>query len=324
MIVLPDYLNTIVASYRGIPINQRQLLRNLYLRDFTVLSERYKKHIQWRFGKIKQIERNTRKKLRIDFDNKYKDASNKSKSLYQALISECALALERSIYWFFNYRHNLETDFIDAAFQSRYYAEFFSIIALARFLGIAITYIPKIAKVKTEVDWTTTSIKVTAQSLGGGGHDEQYNLLKHRLNQFDFIDNDTKIRIKQLEELLLKEDREMTVYNLGPTALVFKHMGIYTFGPNSCFIGGKKGLGIHRYFGDDEISGVRHDKGVGEEYKEYGIPEEVIGANQKEVIRLLKKVGPYTTKFLESLKIDIERVPHIQSHEKTDLLDWLK
>lgn len=51
---------------------------------------------------------------------------------------ESLCAFERTVFWFFNYKHNLDPFNQVASEQALYYSEFFSIVAITRFFGSSI------------------------------------------------------------------------------------------------------------------------------------------------------------------------------------------
>lgn len=247
----------------------------------------------------------------------------------QGLLCESVLCLEKSVYWFFNYRFNQRYGFLLPARQALYYSEFFSIIGLSRFLGLGFTYFPSIGPLIAKVQWETGDLKITTkQPKGRGDHKKHYNLLKTELERFPFISADIKAKISQKKGFILTEERVSAVYNFESLEKVFEYAQYGNIElweeeledyKTWCFLGGEEGLTIPHIHSENTDPDAIHDQ-----YASWGYREHIIGIYQQELIHFLKYLPNKSIGiFLSSLKEKIQNIPNINPNEKEDLLAWL-
>ncbi len=249
----------------------------------------------------------------------------KAEGVLQALLTKSSIALEKSVYFFLNYRYNREGSFHWASRQSEYYAEFFAVIALSRFLGLAITYVPLIGQLQTEVDWEKGVVNIKIRNTKHGGHLDQFNLLKSRHVQFDFLDDSIKEGFRKSDKFLLTSERISRVYEFGRKSNVF-HLTGNKQGVSLCFLGGLDGESIKQIEIDSEDDSKLADfeDDLMDKYADWGYAEYNIGVYQKQVIDFLKSIGDSTRKFLKELSWNVGNIEVIDERDKVDILSWLQ
>ena len=132
---------------------------------------------------------------------------------------ESLCALERSIFWFFNYKHNLDSFNQVASEQALYYSEFFSIVAITRFLGGSISHTP-LGLFKVDLIWDEKQISIHHQpKLGRGRHIAYTKLFSEQMERIDLTECEYFKRLMedkwiQREGLLMSDDRKENVYDL--------------------------------------------------------------------------------------------------------------
>lgn len=132
---------------------------------------------------------------------------------------ESLCAFERSVFWFFNYKHNYDPFNQVASEQALYYSEFFSIVALTRFLGGSINHTP-IGLFKVNLLWDENIISIYHPPiLGRGRHRGYSNLFFEQMERIDVTDYEYFKRLKednwiQRKGFLMGEDRNENVYDL--------------------------------------------------------------------------------------------------------------
>ena len=275
----------------------------------------------------KKTDSKSRKKIRKEIEEALKTSEFPvglftTSDILRASVTESAIALERSIYWYLNYRLNLRLQFAVAARQALYYSEFFAIITLSRFLGLALTRILGRSlgiHLETAVNWRKLSFDVNWHNPRSP-HLDHYNLLKRKIGDFEFVSERCRRSITELGKPLQKEDREDAVYDLWHDVFQSFRNGAVQERYDLVFIG---------VIGVSELQGRIHEfheeerQEILDAYSEWGYRESHIGAFQREVIAGFWEVGGNLLEFLDTLRANIERTPHIREEEKTDLLDWL-
>ena len=131
---------------------------------------------------------------------------------------ESLYAFERSIFWFFNYKHNLDPFNQIASDQALYYSEFFSVVALTRLLGGSLNYTP-IGLFKLNIDWETKIISIHHNHSSRSSHRSYIDLFLERLDNIDFTNYEYLESLKNSPlfrkmGFLMIEDRTENVYDL--------------------------------------------------------------------------------------------------------------
>ena len=238
---------------------------------------------------------------------------------------ESLCAFERSIFWFFNYKHNLDPFNQIASDQSIYYSEFFSIIAITKLLGGSLVHTP-VGHFKVALDWEgkIITIKFPAK-IGKGQHDAQIKLLTDVLERIDLSDQDYLLDLKegkfyQKKGFLMKEDRVENVYDLtSATSDPFKNA--LEFDLHESYITILKS----RNFLDPKNTSAEY---LQREPDDQELIETHIGEYWKLILTYLKKVNN-TKEYFKRLKWKLSRYDNclsvkIDSNTKNILFKWIE
>lgn len=240
--------------------------------------------------------------------------------LLGCLLTEAAISLEKSIFWFLNYRVSKSQGFLAPSTQAFYYAEFFGMVGLSRVLGLAITYVPLFDLVQTRVNWKTRTVKSKLVGSRRAGHLSHLYLLKEHIQEFSFIPQGIKGIVTAMRNLTLMDDRIELVYGFGTSARVYYE--ISSQHGDVCFLGGEGGLAIPEP--SLEMDPGDFGEAMMSMYTSYGYLEHTIGDIQKNLAIILKEVPHNGVKsFIVGLRKRIERFQYVSEIEKRDLLDWL-
>jgi hypothetical protein len=257
-----------------------------------------------------------------------------AKRYLSALLMESIESLERSIFWFFNYRLNNKQGFTAPALQAEYYSEFFALIGISRILGIAVTHVPIFGPVLTEVNWKTKRVHyrpITVRSA----HVAHLQHLGRSIDKFSFVPDHIKIRLDEfrpdankefkdddeiISKFLLTDERETYVYEFSVSSRVYSD--IVGGAQNFCFLGGEHGKGVIEPYSDTDS--YEHARAVHDAYADYGYPEDNIGEAMKFIIMLLKEIDRRDVqRSLSWIRTKIDNFPFAKDFEKADILDWL-
>ncbi len=251
-----------------------------------------------------------------------------------ALLMESMESMERSIFWFFNYRFNRKHGFIAPSVQSEYYSEFFALIGISRVLGIAVTHVPFFGPVLTDLNWKTRELHFRPITVHSA-HIAHMSHLGRNIDRFPFIPDTVKIRLDEfrpegkreykdddeiVSKFLMTDDRESYVYEFNVSSRVYSDISLES--RSFCFIGGDNGKGIIApTYGTDE---GQYNEKVRDRYADYGFLEENIGSHLKTLINLLKDMSNNgVDSSLSWTKRKIEDYPHATEFETADILDWI-
>lgn len=247
-----------------------------------------------------------------------------SDEILQSFLTESAIALERSLYWYFNHRLNLQFHFEVSSRQSLYYSELNAIISLSRFLGRALTRVLPSSlglHIQTTVNWKVRPPTINLHWRRGGRHHlDHYQLLKDSIDEFSFVLDRCKLAISGLEEPLLKENREDAVYELYHDIFQSIREGPSLQRTDFSFLGT---ISVQEL--EDKIRGHQGDErdDILDAYSEWGYRESHIGALLRDVISGFWEVGGKMVEFLDLLRYNIESISHMPDECKKDILDWL-
>lgn len=242
---------------------------------------------------------------------------------------------ERSVFWFFNYKHNLDPFNQVASEQALYYSEFFSIVALSRFLGGSLTHTP-LDLFKININWEINSIQIKP-GRSWGAHKDYTNLFFELLDSIDCSDYEglENLKINQYirsKGFLMKKDREENVYTLiSRMSDPFKNSLHADFNESS--INASRSLNFLN--GSDELSSTAgihdYEGGLAEylyrEYKDDGYRQHYIGEYWKFMTFALKEIRG-TEDYIKNLIWKINRFEECASVEldkktKDILIKWL-
>ena len=294
--------------------------------------------------KLKRLLRANRKYV-LD---KTHDSEYRSRLVGGHLI-ESFYALERSIFWFFNYKYNMNSAHEVSGNQSFYYSQFFVIVAIMRFLGISITYLPFIGAFYTIINWKHASIKITSEKNWSGDHkiimDNFYKIIKKKdLSDFPEMKQQfqpensealfeiTGVSIEDVNRNLfnhLKYARTENVYDM--TSRIsdpFKnfygrtHESYLNDVKNYCFLDGDD-----RYYSPPSYEAIDYDEWfyttfVPDVYGGWGFHERYIGIMLKFLIKILKKVNR-AKRYFKILSNKISTFEEFDPETKKIILGWL-
>ena len=249
---------------------------------------------------------------------------------------ESLYAFERSIFWFFNYKHNLDPFNQVASEQALYYSEFFSIVAITRFLGSSLSHTP-LGLFKVIIDWQNTNISIYHRPNSRSSHGSYIDLFLDLLDNIDFTG------YKYLETLksesffrdrgfLMIEDRKENVYDLSSRMSdPFKNAVHADFCEPS--IKATKSWnfleGLDKAY--SRVSHSDYDGNLAEylnnQYADEGYRQHYIGEYWKFLIYIIKKIKG-TKEYIRSLIWKLKRFEQCESAELDDstkdiLLRWL-
>ncbi len=250
---------------------------------------------------------------------------------------ESLYAFERSIFWFFNYKYNLDPFNQVASEQALYYSEFFSVVSITRFLGGTLNH-TLLGIFELKIDWENKIISIQYRPRSSGSHEGYKNLFFELLDSIDFSNYEylESLKVSQLfrkKGFLMIEDRIENVYDLSsPMGDPFKNALHRDLNKSSI----KSSKSWNFLEGLDELySKVGHNDYDGDladylhgEYIDDGYRQHHIGEYWKFLIYIIKKIK-YTEKYTESLIWKLNRFEACDSVEldkstKDILIDWMK
>ena len=250
---------------------------------------------------------------------------------------ESLCAFERTVFWFFNYKHNLDPFNQVASEQALYYSEFFSIVAITRFLGGSISHTP-LGLFKVELLWEEKLVSIHHQpNLGRGRHRGYANLFSEQLKTIDLMEYEYFKRLKedkfiQKEGFLMGEDRNENVYDLtSRTGDPFKNA---LYGDlNESHLEAKRSWNFLENIEDiyERVGHSDYNGGLAEflqdEYSGEGYRHDHIGEYWKFLIDIIKKVDD-TEQYFKKLMWKISRYEVCESVKldedtKRILFNWI-
>ena len=250
---------------------------------------------------------------------------------------ESLYAFERSIFWYFNFMHNLDPFNQIASEQALYYSEFFSIVSISRFLGGSLSYTP-LSLFKIKLDWENEIIIIRFGPSIKGIHKGYGNLFFEVLEGIDFKNEKYLETLKKDENMrkkgfLMIDDRVENVYDLSSRMSdPFKNAYFADLRESSIraskswnFLEGLEDL--YSKVGYKDTDGDLADY-LYSEYSGEGYRQAHIGEYWKFLIFTLKKING-TEKYLDTLTWKISRFEEcetvkLDSSTKEILLKWFK
>jgi len=147
-------IEKLIAFYKDINILENNRIReDVFLKDilFDYSNDRWIKNNFGDSFPFNEYSKNTKyirdnynkfKSVLKNFSNYLKDQIliENFPKLLTSLYIETFYAFERSIFWFFNYKYNMNYIHFNSAEQALYYSNFFAIISIMRFLGCSICH----------------------------------------------------------------------------------------------------------------------------------------------------------------------------------------
>ncbi|MHA1327696.1 MAG: hypothetical protein ACTSVV_15755 [Promethearchaeota archaeon] len=261
------------------------------------------------------------------------------KVVYSHLI-ETLYCLERSIFWFFNYKYNITETFEIAGMQALYYSSFFIKIAIQKFFGISELHFKDIGKIMVKINWSDANVEILPNKSWSAEHKNiANNFLKlmndvdlnnfpeiYYLFQFkdDFFERITGISSKEISLAhsdYLRKARMNYVYDYttrksDPFNSFYGVISDYFINVQKyCFLDG-----TDRYNDGSEYYATHIEPNI---YGSWGINEHFIGCLMKYLIMNLKKINNLK-KYLLILSEKIENSKDFHKVAKEIILNWLK
>jgi len=295
-----------------------EFVRNLYLKknpdDFFPNLRTYIPNMYSPFtkDKIKDWEL-TKKKLNAFLKaNKHhtiigKDNPTLVSKIASSYLIESLYCLERTIFWFFNYKYNIIETFEAAGMQALYYSNFFMKTAIQKFLGVSLIHTKYAGKVIVNIDWSKANVEISMKGGGSADHKKLaknfFELMKNvDLSEFQGVydlfqaDNDALSKFSGISTEQLSRDHsdylrkarmdyiyDFTTRKSDPFNSFYGSVGSYFKNVQSyCFLDGpEKYNDGSEYYGSDFVPDV---------YGGWGINEHFIGSLMKFLIKNLRKI----------------------------------
>ena len=254
-------------------------------------------------------------------------------------LIETLYCLERSIFWFFNYKHNITKTYETAGMQALYYSSFFIKVAIQKLLGISVLHTRYIGKVMVRIDWNNANVEIITSKGWSADHkkiaDNFFELMKtvdlkefpDIFALFQFEDDSIKgIMGVSSEEMsryhsdYLRKARMDYVYDFttresDPFNRFYGSVGNYfTNVQNYCFLDGPE-----KYNDGSEYYATSF---VPDVYGGWGINEHFVGSLLKFSITNLKEIGNLK-KYLLILSRKIEAPEEFHETAREIIQDWL-
>jgi len=268
-----------------------------------------------------------------------KDNPNLVSIIAYSHLIESLYCLERSIFWFFNYKYNITETFEAAGMQALYYSNFFIKVAVQRFLGISTIHTKYIGKVITNMDWGNANVEISTKGGWSADHKKVANSLFELMKSVDLTDfpevyglfqtdNDafSKVigipteQINRKHSDYLRKARMDYVYDLttrksDPFNSFYGSVGGYfTNVQNFCFLDGPESYNDGReHFTTSFVPDI---------YGGWGINEHFIGCLMKFLIKNLKEIGRLKN-YLLILNQKIEVPEEFHEKAKEIIQNWL-
>ena len=251
-------------------------------------------------------------------------------------LIESLCAFERSIFWFFNYKHNFDPFNRVASEQALYYSEFFSIVAITRFLGGSLNHTP-LGLFKINLQWKNEIISINHKPKSRSSHGSYSNLFYELMDEMDFTNYEYFKRLRdnswmRKKGFLMIEDRKENVYDLtSRTGDPFKNA---LYGDlHEMSIGASRSWNFLESIEEiyDRTGQNDYDGGLAEflqrEYEDIGYREDHIGEYWRFLINSLKNINNINFYF-DNLTSKISRYEECKSVEldentKRILFKWI-
>jgi len=253
-------------------------------------------------------------------------------TINQYLLNESFACLERSIYWLLNYYRNLDGYSLNSKLQNLYYSELFIHLSIARYLGLAYTWISNLnLPIKTQIQKISNDptkryeenmkIKVSINPKMGGMHTAIFISIRQHIEENIDLPNSTVSQWFKPSYItsIFKEEREKVIYDISSgqnDPWHFAHHGVANEYSNYCFLDGG-----NRYFmGDPEV-----DEYISDKYADWGYREAHIGDLIKWMIERTKivKAKRFLNKTIEKINsFDNGLYPKPIKEMKSILLNW--
>lgn len=254
-------------------------------------------------------------------------------------LIEVLYCLERSIFWFFNYKHNTTENFEVAGMQALYYSNFFIKVAVQKLLGISEIYTKYIGKVFCKIDWSMANVELLTKGGWSTDHKKIANIFFELMKNVDLKDHPEIYALFQgeddplteftgipTEDLnrdhsdYLRQARVNYVYDFttresDPFHNFYGTVGNYFNNvQNYCFL-----EGTERYNNGSESFAIDF---VPDVYGGWGINEHFIGSLMKYLLENLKKIKSLKRYFL-ILSQKIKNPEEFNEEAKEIILNWL-
>ncbi len=297
-----------------------------YQPDITEIND--KNYLQSR-GQLKREFKNL---LKQKFQPEITDASV-IKTINQYLLNESLICLNRSIYWFLNYYRNMDGFSLNPKLQNLYYSELFIHLSIARYLGLAYTWISELSlPIKTQIQKINNDpsksyeenmkIQVVIAPKISGMHETIFIQVRYHIEEN--IDFPTSTISQWFEPSyiasIFKDERETVVYDISSGQndpwYFSVHKGLAEEYSNYCFLNGEK----EYYTGDPDVDQYIYDK-----YGDWGYREAHIGGLIKwmtERLRAIKANGILRTIAKNIKNFDVGLYPNSFKKPKSILLKW--
>ena len=244
--------------------------------------------------------------------------------LLSSIYIETFYAFERSVFWFFNYKYNMNYFHFISAEQALYYSKFFAIISIMRFLGCSINR-TSYGKFRLKTDWKNDLIRINHFISFGASHKEKYNLFFEQLREFDlknFKNISYLITNQRFQKKFdwLTSDREEYVYDI--TSRISNPFKNYNFLKNEEY---NKYYEINFLEGYENIpcSSEGYAKYIMGEYEDWDWKEHILGDFWSFLINNLKKIKPAIA-YLKVLKNKISYYEGLDKKSIDILFNWLE
>lgn len=227
-------------------------------------------------------------------------------NLLVALYFESFWALEKSIFWYFNYKHNLTRFHHLSGVQSRYYSKFFAIIAIMRLLGCGIIH-TGYGKFKIKTNWTTFKVKIIYSTNKASSHIDKYYLFINQLKEqnlklYKELDDFANNQNYPMVFKWITREREEKIYD---TASNLSDPFIFFFGADQQLYEQRRMNCFLDPFEEIEAINEDHAEFLISEFSEWGWMENIIGMFWRFIIGIYKKL-PYASEYLDILKEKLE------------------
>jgi len=234
-----------------------------------------------------------------------------SKIAYSHLI-ESLYCLERSIFWFFNYKYNITETFEAAGMQALYYSNFFIKVSVQRFLGISTIHTKYIGKVIINIDWGNAKVEISTKGGWSADHKKVTN------DFFELMKNVDLTEFPEVYGLFQTNSDTLSKFTGIPTEQINRDHSDYlrkarmdyvydfTTGPESYNDGSE-------YYATSFVPDI---------YGGWGINEHFIGCLMKFLIENLKEIGSLKT-YLLTLNQKIDGPEEFHENAKEIIQNWL-
>lgn len=254
------------------------------------------------------------------------------RSFGKSFLNESLTCLDRSIYWFLNYKRNMDEFSLNSKIQNLYYSEFFIHLSIARFIGLSYTWIKefgspiKLQFIKiNDLSSNTFEEKIKIESsfnVKGGMHQTIFIQIRYHIEQN--VDLLKSVVSEWLEPTymtsLIQNERENFVYDISRSVnnpWHNAHRALSEEYRNWCFLDG----------GNRYLNGIEeNDTYIHEKFGNWGYREAHVGNLIKWMFERLKEIG--AIRKINQMKrlingFDEGYYPDSVNEAKLILLSWL-